>query len=31
MTADYGLTEAGLKKRGRIPMYLPKTVIYDGR
>jgi len=29
MTPIYGLTEAGLKKTGRDPRVLPKTVIYD--
>jgi alcohol dehydrogenase class IV len=29
MTPIYGLTEAGLKKTGKDPRVLPKTVIYD--
>jgi maleylacetate reductase len=29
MTPIYGLTEAGLKKTGRDPKVLPRTVIYD--
>lgn len=29
MTPIYGLTEAGLKKTGRDPRVLPRTVIYD--
>ena len=29
MTPIYGLTEGGLKKTGRDPRVLPKTVIYD--
>ena len=29
MTSIYGLTEAGVKKTGRDPRVLPKTVIYD--
>jgi maleylacetate reductase len=29
MTPVYGLTEAGVKKTGRDPRVLPKTVIYD--
>lgn len=29
MTPIYGVTEAGLKKTGRDPKVLPKTVIYD--
>jgi maleylacetate reductase len=29
MTPIYGITEAGLKKTGRDPRVLPKTVIYD--
>jgi maleylacetate reductase len=29
MTPIYGLTEAGLKKTGRDPIVLPRTVIYD--
>lgn len=29
MTPIYGLTEAGLKKTGRDPRVLPKTVLYD--
>ncbi|HYM02362.1 MAG TPA: maleylacetate reductase [Stellaceae bacterium] len=29
MTSIYGLTEGGLKKTGRDPRVLPKTVIYD--
>jgi len=29
MTPVYGLTEAGMKKTGRDPRVLPKTVIYD--
>jgi len=29
MTPIYGLTEAGVKKTGRDPRVLPKTVIYD--
>ncbi|SAL61386.1 iron-containing alcohol dehydrogenase [Caballeronia cordobensis] len=29
MTPIYGLTEAGLKRTGRDPRVLPKTVIYD--
>jgi maleylacetate reductase len=29
MTSIYGLTEAGLKKTGRDPRVLPRTVIYD--
>lgn len=29
MTPIYGLTEAGLKRTGRDPVVLPKTVIYD--
>jgi maleylacetate reductase len=29
MTAIYGLTEAGVKKTGRDPRVLPRTVIYD--
>ncbi|HSH88746.1 MAG TPA: maleylacetate reductase [Ramlibacter sp.] len=29
MTTIYGLTEAGMKKTGRDPRVLPRTVIYD--
>ncbi|TWB87755.1 iron-containing alcohol dehydrogenase-like protein [Bradyrhizobium macuxiense] len=29
MTPIYGVTEAGLKKTGRDPRVLPRTVIYD--
>lgn len=29
MTPIYGITEAGLKKTGRAPQVLPRTVIYD--
>ncbi len=29
VTSVYGLTEAGIKKTGRDPRVLPKTVIYD--
>jgi alcohol dehydrogenase class IV len=29
MTPIYGITEAGLKKTGRAPRVLPRTVIYD--
>ena len=29
MTPIYGITEAGLKKTGRDPRVLPRTVIYD--
>jgi len=29
MTAIYGLTEAGVKRTGRDPRVLPKTVLYD--
>jgi len=29
MTSIYGITEAGLKKTGRDPRVLPRTVIYD--
>ena len=29
MTPIYGLTEAGLKKTGKDPRVLPRTVIYD--
>ncbi|MFM0741748.1 maleylacetate reductase [Paraburkholderia xenovorans] len=29
MTSIYGLTEAGMKKTGRDPRVLPRTVIYD--
>jgi alcohol dehydrogenase class IV len=29
MTAIYGLTEAGVKKTGRDPRVLPRTVVYD--
>lgn len=29
MTAIYGLTEAGLKRTGKDPQVLPRTVIYD--
>ena len=29
MTPIYGLTEGGVKKTGRDPRVLPKTVIYD--
>ena len=29
MTSIYGLTEAGIKKTGRDPRVLPRTVIYD--
>lgn len=29
MTSIYGLTEAGLKKTGKDPRVLPRTVIYD--
>jgi alcohol dehydrogenase class IV len=29
MTAIWGLTEAGVKKTGRDPRVLPKTVVYD--
>jgi maleylacetate reductase len=29
MTSIYGITEAGLKKTGRDPKVLPRTVIYD--
>lgn len=29
MTPIYGLTDAGLKKTGRDPRVLPRTVIYD--
>ena len=29
MTSIYGLTEAGVKKTGRDPRVLPRTVIYD--
>ena len=31
MTPIYGLTEAGVKKTGRDPRVLPRTVIYDPR
>jgi maleylacetate reductase len=29
MTPIYGLTEGGVKKTGRDPRVLPRTVIYD--
>jgi maleylacetate reductase len=29
MTPIYGITEAGLKKTGKDPRVLPRTVIYD--
>jgi maleylacetate reductase len=29
MTSIYGLTEGGVKKTGRDPKVLPRSVIYD--